>query len=122
MICQRCGSKVDKEEVRELNGQALCEDCYMDALSPARPCDPWAAMAAKSVSQFSGGEAELTEVQQRILDAMAQGPLPLEELAQGSGLEPDRLERELATLHRMEKVGARLVGGVRRYELWIKED
>lgn len=118
MKCDRCGCAMEPGEVREINGQQVCEDCGMDLLSPSRPCDPWAARAAKSVAEISGGEENLTGDQRAILEILGRGTLPLEELAQQAGLEPDRLERELATLHKMEKIGARLVDGVRRYQLW----
>ena len=122
MKCDRCAVTMDPEEAREIHGMRVCEDCYMDLLSPARPCDPWSAMAAKSASQLSGGEEKLTEVQQRILDILGQEPMPFENLAQAAGLKEDRLERELATLHRMEKIGAKLRDGIRRYQLWDEKD
>ena len=33
---------------RDFHGQLLCDDCYMDALSPARTCDPWAEIGRAS--------------------------------------------------------------------------
>ena len=44
MNCDKCGSEMKNGEETEHHGQLLCEDCYMDALSPARTCDPWAVM------------------------------------------------------------------------------
>ena len=29
----------------------LCDDCYMDALSPTKTCDPWAVYTAKSIQK-----------------------------------------------------------------------
>ena len=122
MKCDRCGESVAPEEVREIHGQRVCEDCYMDLLSPARPCDPWAAMAAKSASQLSEGEESMTETQHGILDILGRGPLTLEDLARKSNLGQVQLERELATLHRMEKIGANLENGQRKYRLWTTKD
>ncbi len=46
MICDSCKENIEEVEIRDLHGQALCEDCYMDRLSPAKPCDPWAVFTA----------------------------------------------------------------------------
>lgn len=42
MRCERCKADIEAGEARELHGQTLCADCYMDTLSPAKACDPWA--------------------------------------------------------------------------------
>ena len=117
MKCQRCGAGIDPGEDREMHGMTVCEDCCMDLMNPNRSCDPWAAMAAKSASQLSEGDT-FTAGQKRILDALAAKPLTLEQLMERSGLTQKDLERDLATLRHMEKVGARLVEGIRLYQLW----
>ena len=48
MKCDRCSAAVQEGEEREHHGEILCEDCYMDVLSPAKACDPWAVHSAKS--------------------------------------------------------------------------
>ncbi len=55
IACQRCGSSIPKGEDREYFGKILCEDCYMDAISPTRTCDPWAVHSAKSFGDATGG-------------------------------------------------------------------
>ena len=90
----------------------------MDLMNPNRPCDPWAAKTAKSASQLSGGAEVLTDSQQRILEALADKPLTLDRLKDRAGLCQKDLERDLATLRHMEKVGAKLVEGVRLFQLW----
>lgn len=40
--CAKCGDGYDPAEAREYQGQILCEDCYLDAMSPIVVCDPWA--------------------------------------------------------------------------------
>jgi len=99
MKCQRCGAETD-ESYAHL-GQELCEDCYMDALSPAKSCDPWATYTAKNLETQA---ADLTEDQQRILERLAQGPLEPERLRKELGLEEAELKRDLAALRHMEKV------------------
>ncbi len=49
MKCDRCSQTIDPNEAQEHFGQNLCEDCYMDALSPAKTCDPWAVHSAQSL-------------------------------------------------------------------------
>jgi len=56
--CERCGSRIHEGEEREHSGQVLCEDCYMDRLSPPRTCDPWAVHTARSFKE--GPDALLT--------------------------------------------------------------
>ena len=48
MRCDKCKEIIEEGEERELHGQTLCEDCYIDALSPAKACDPLAVYSAKS--------------------------------------------------------------------------
>ena len=50
----RCGVHIESGEEREYTGQMLCEDCYMDALSPVKTCDPWAVYTAKLMSGKEG--------------------------------------------------------------------
>ncbi|MEA1923716.1 MAG: hypothetical protein U9N63_13805 [Pseudomonadota bacterium] len=42
MNCDRCGETVDAGDEQSYNSETLCDDCYMDVLSPTRICDPWA--------------------------------------------------------------------------------
>ena len=42
MKCERCKTVIAEGEEKELYSQILCEDCYMDLLSPAKGFDPWA--------------------------------------------------------------------------------
>jgi hypothetical protein len=46
--CERCKTVVTKSEQRPLHGQTLCEDCYLNLLSPLRICDPWAVHSVKT--------------------------------------------------------------------------
>ena len=106
MDCQRCGGAIGAGEEREFQGQMLCEDCYMDALSPSRPCDPWAVHAAKSLTTEGH---PLTDSQKKILAVLRETkgiePAPL---AERVGLSMKELERDIATLRHMEKLRATL--------------
>jgi len=117
--CDRCRADiVDGEEHVHL-GQTLCEDCYMDALSPARTCDPWAVHSARGMTAGQAGALELTETQQEILRILAEsGGLSLEKLARQLAMKQTDVERQIAALRHMEKVRGALVNGVRVIRLW----
>jgi hypothetical protein len=40
MECERYKSPVKEGESYDLNGQVLCEDCYMYETNPPKACDP----------------------------------------------------------------------------------
>lgn len=107
MKCEKCDKQLLKadEEFRH-GGSVLCEDCYMDAVSPPKACDPWAIYNAKS-SLGAGGNttAALSDKQNDILAELKKADgVELEVLCGRVGLKLPELERELATLHHMEMV------------------
>lgn len=105
MKCDACGATMESdEEAFEHLGKSLCEDCYMDALSPAKACDPWAVHTAKSLTNEEG-EFTLTEVQAGIMDLIEdKGRVTPAELMETLGLTKTQLEREVAALRHMEKL------------------
>jgi NMD protein affecting ribosome stability and mRNA decay len=116
--CARCGSTAEPDEIHEHHGQTLCDDCYMDALSPAKACDPWAVYTAKSCENLTGGD-QVNPVQRRILDALAEtGGQEPQRLRERLDLDPKELERQLASLRHMEKVRAEMRGDRKVLVLW----
>ncbi len=116
MKCERCGGKLDAGEEIKYMGQVLCEDCYMDVLSPTRVCDPWAVYSAKSEDR-SG--TTLTDVQEKVLEILKEtGGLEPDGLAKRLGLKTTDVQRELAALRHMEKVRAAMKGGKKVFCLW----
>ncbi len=104
--CAKCAGAVDPAEVREYAGQTLCEDCYLDVLSPTRTCDPWAVHTAKSLKDLPGGH-NLTPLQQKLYDLVKErGEVPIPEACVHLGLTEDALRREFAPLRHMEKLRA----------------
>lgn len=98
--CEKCQSDTPEDELREHAGQMLCEDCYMDALSPARTCDPWATYTASRLT-----DQELNAAQESILLLLQKkGQASLRELLEGTGLELKQLEKEIAALRHMELI------------------
>jgi len=119
MECNRCKAAVIAGEEKEWNGQTLCEDCYMDVLSPARACDPWAVHSAKSFSRQEGVNAELSETQKKILNILKEtGGSEPHNIAAQLQIKPSDLEREIATLRHMEKLRGKLVEGKKIICLW----
>jgi hypothetical protein len=76
MQCERCKTSIIDGEEKELYGQILCDDCYMDLLSPVKACDPWAVYSAKTFLAKHGHEPQLNQLQQKILELLhEQGPI-----------------------------------------------
>jgi hypothetical protein len=110
---------IPEGEKMELHGQILCEDCYMDLLSPAKACDPWAVYSAKTFLKNDSSGPNLTPVQQRILEILQdEGPQERPTLCETLQLKEADLERELATLRHMGKIRGELRGGKRLICLW----
>jgi len=119
MNCEKCGDAIEKGEERDFHGRTLCEDCYMDALSPARACDPWAVHTAKSLLKEEDGSSELNPVQAKILDILQEtGGVEPKILAERLQLKPTALERELAALRHIEKIRGELKDGRKIVCLW----
>ena len=119
MQCERCNMNIARGEERNLYNQVLCEECYMDLLSPAKACDPWAVYSAKTFLKNDSSGLGLTRVQQRLLEILQEeGPQERTDLCERLQLKEADLERELATLRHMEKIRGELRGGKRLICLW----
>ena len=117
--CDRCFQPIEEGEHREHLGQMLCEDCYMDALSPAKACDPWAVHSAKTFEREQGGHVQLNEMQNKIMAVLREtGGIQPHALAVKLQIRPADLERELASLRHMEKIRGELREGQRYVRLW----
>ena len=119
MKCDICKEDIKEGEERELHGQTLCEDCYIDTLSPAKACDPWAVYTAKSFSKEDGFKVEITETQSKILQILKEtGGVEPEIISKRLQIKPSDLEREIATLRHMEKVRGEMREGKKILRLW----
>jgi hypothetical protein len=117
--CDQCDKNIDSEEAREHSGRTLCEDCYMDVLSPTRTCDPWAVYTARSTLESGGSGAALTATQEGILRILEEtGGIEPGELRERIGLPRGDFEREIAALRHMEKLRAEMRDGVKVICLW----
>jgi hypothetical protein len=106
ITCTKCGAGVEAAEAREYAGRTLCEDCYMEALSPTRTCDPWAVHTARSLKDLPGGHSLIPQ-QQKLYDLVKQkGKVAITEAAAHLGLNEDELRRVFAPLRHMEMLRA----------------
>jgi len=69
MKCAVCGIDIPEDEVYEHSGRNLCEDCYIDVMNPAKPCDPLAVhLASRAMDMDSTPVSDkLTELQNSII-------------------------------------------------------
>ena len=119
MDCERCKDVVESGEEREYAGRVLCEDCYMDALSPAKTCDPWAVHSAKSFARAGGAAPALNPLQTQILEYLLEtGGVEPRQISERFQIKPADLEREIATLRHMEKIRGELREGRKVIRLW----
>ncbi|MFH0727879.1 MAG: hypothetical protein V2B19_16255 [Pseudomonadota bacterium] len=119
MECDRCKANIEEREKRQWHGQILCEDCFMDALSPPKACDPWAVYSAKSFSKENATHTEITEIQSKILQILKEtGGVEPSVLCERLQMKPSDLERQIATLRHMEKVRGELASGKKIIRPW----
>ena len=119
MQCDRCGIRLLAGEEMDHQGKILCEDCYMQALSPATACDPWAVRSAQTLSQMGQSYSVLSETQAEILQVLKEtGGAEPNVVAQRLRMRLPELERELATLRHMEKVRGKMRAGLKIVCLW----
>jgi len=119
MKCERCKTVVAEGEQKALHGQTLCEDCYMDLLSPLRVCDPWAIHSAKTFVKEEAAVLKLTPVQQKIVEILQnEGPQDPENLCERLQIKKTDIERDIAALRHMEKIKGELRSGKKLIRLW----
>jgi predicted transcriptional regulator len=99
-LCDKCQDSIPEGESHEFAGQVLCDDCYMDAMNPAKSCDPWATYTASRLP-----DQVLNPNQEKIMDLIREkGQVSPDELIQATGLDMESLKREIASLRHMEMV------------------
>lgn len=109
MRCDHCQQKFTEEEHYNHGSQALCENCYLEAVGKPRVCDPWAAYNAQSLRENMGlkGEAGLTELQKAMYDFVkGRGHVSMDEILETFALSPRELETSFAVLRHCALVRA----------------
>ena len=109
MKCDVCRIDIPAGDERDHLGRTLCEDCYMDVMSPMKTCDPWAVHSAKSFEENMGGTSTLNPIQREIVALLEKsGGLEPQELREklDHKISMEELQREFSSLRHMEKVRA----------------
>ena len=119
LACEKCGKEMDEQQRYAHLGRSYCEECYMDILSPARACDPWAVYAARCSLQGSDKFSALTPAQRRIVDYVrARGEVTIQDVTNDLNLTEEEFKREFAVLRHMEVLRGTKKGPAVMYTLF----
>lgn len=106
MICDRCKMEIsDDDDSFNHYGKTLCEDCYVAALEPPKPCDPTAVSSALSTRRQLGqkGTEGLTDLQKNIYNFIKEkGKATREEIIESINIPQWELEKQIAVLRHCE--------------------
>ena len=119
MKCEKCNETISEGDERDFHGRTICEDCYLDTLSPAKACDPWAVFCAKSFADNNDTPPALSDNQSKILNLLKEtGGSEVNTISERLSIKPADLERDIATLRHMEKLRGELKNGTKIIRLW----
>lgn len=107
MKCQRCQRDIPEDETYRYLGETLCDDCYIDAMSPAKPCDPWAVYSATRTRESSGlkGVEGFTPLQKEIYEFIkSKSKVTAAEVITNFNITQHELKNVIATLRHCEMV------------------
>ena len=107
MKCQKCQRNIREADSFTHLGEILCEDCYIDVMSPAKSCDPWAVYSATRTREKAGlsGTEGLNTLQQAIFHFIKdKGKATPEEVITRFNITPKDLQNQIATLRHCELV------------------
>lgn len=105
MICAKCREEIPAGEEMQLNGQTLCEDCFVIAVEPPKTCDVAAVHSAVTHRKMSGqsGTEGLTGLQKKIYEFVKEkGKVTRPEIAAHFELKDWELERNFTVLRHCE--------------------
>jgi predicted HTH transcriptional regulator len=108
MKCKRCNRQLSDNQSYEYQGEALCEDCYMDRYRlSVTACDPLAVRVATRSRKKLGleGAQGLTDQQRAMYEFVkSQGKATGEEIMQKFNLTEPQMQSQLAILRHCELV------------------
>ena len=107
MKCNQCGREISGDESYSHRGRTLCEDCYIDAISPEKTCDPWATYLSTRTTERAGlkGIDSLTEMERKIYEFVrSRGRAARGEVMAEFGLSARDLDPQLNVLMHAELV------------------
>ncbi|MDO9534844.1 MAG: helix-turn-helix domain-containing protein [Bacillota bacterium] len=109
MFCDICGKEVPEAEVEYHAELKLCEDCFVEALSVPKACNPMAVRSARITRENQGqqGTAGLLPIQEEIcryVKEKKQTTRP--DVCKHFNLSPKELEKHFVVLRHCELVRA----------------
>lgn len=109
VACPACGTRVSPEDLVPHGGRQVCDDCAMDALSPAQPCDPWAVKMAKgSFSTTADAVATLKGLEKALYEQVRErGSVPVGAVPELLGVSAAEVKRAFSVLRHMELLRGR---------------
>ncbi len=110
MKCSRCGIGIGKEDAYELEGERVCEDCFLDAQMPQHPCDPLAQSVADRFGRISPDE--LLEEQREVYEFIKErGKVTPAEILNRFGMREGDLRQIFIVLRRLKLVKGQEIDG-----------
>ncbi len=113
MDCMQCGQNIPEGENYSHAGKKLCEDCYLEAVSIPKTCDPLSVRAARVDRESRGikGEEGLLPIQKEIFNFIKEKQkVTREEITGRFNLSPKDLEKHFAVLRHCELAKANKEG------------
>ena len=101
MRCSKCNQDAPEDQTYVHLGETLCEDCYLEAISRVKACDPWAVYHATRACENMGleGTEGLTELQKAIYNFIkSRGRVTGEEVMENFRLSRQDIETNFAIL------------------------
>ncbi|GAW94248.1 hypothetical protein [Calderihabitans maritimus] len=105
VVCPQCGREVDQDDMYQVNGQEMCDDCALERQNIPKPCDVWAVRIATNTRKSMGmrGTEGLTDRQKAIYEFISsQKGATLEQLKQKFSLTENEIRKEIAVLRHCE--------------------
>ena len=115
MLCEKCGVEISGNEIFNYAGKNYCEDCYIEAISIPKACDPLAVRSALLTRERFGqkGTDGLLSVQKEIYNYLKKhGKATREQIAKDLELEEKELEKHFSILRHCELTKGMKEGGV----------
>ena len=115
MKCDKCQYDVSENDSYKFQGETLCDDCYLDAISSRNPCDPLAVRLATSTRESLGLKSTegLTSIQKQFYEFIKdQKKVEWEEVMTKLNITQLELETIFVTLRHCELVRGQQEGNI----------
>ena len=106
MKCDICDIDLEKGEgIKWRRNKLICEDCYLDAAMPVRPCDPESVRITRNMQSLGHSTTDINQTQARILEIIEEtGGVTPEVLSEQLQISLPDLQWDLAALRHMRRI------------------